>query len=329
MRILITSRMFGVLDREPIDLLLREGYEIVEPPYRGTTLGEDRLLELIEDVDAAIVGDDYFTAAVIAKANRLKIIAKYGVGVDRIDLKAASEKAIVVSNVPGGNKHAVADLTLTLMLAISRQLVKAHEVVKQSGWSVVTGREITRKMLGVVGMGQIGKEVIRRAKGFQMNIIAYDPFPDRAFAQEHSVRLASAEELMRLSDFVSLHMPSLPSTRRFIDERMIALMKPDAYLINTARGDIVDESALVKALQERRIAGAALDTLDQEPPEEQHPLLHMDNVIVTPHIAGHSHEANFTIGMSAARSVIGVLRGGKPEHIVNPEVYDRIGRPDK
>ncbi|GIP36116.1 phosphoglycerate dehydrogenase [Paenibacillus sp. J2TS4] len=322
MRILITSRMFGVLDREPIDLLAREGYEIVDHPYRGTTLGEDRLLELVENVDAAIVGDDYFTAAVIAKANRLKIIAKYGVGVDRIDLQAATDKGIVVSNIPGGNKHAVADLTLTLMLAISRQLMKAHEVVKQSGWSVVTGREIYRKTLGVVGMGQIGKEVIRRAKGFQMNIAAYDPYPDQAFVQEHGVRLVSAEELMRISDFVSLHLPSLPSTRGFVDRRMIALMKPTAYLINTARGDIVEETALVQALQERRIAGAALDTLAQEPPGN-HPLLHMDNVIVTPHIAGHSYEANYTIGMSAARSVIGVLRGGKPEHIVNPEVYDR------
>ncbi len=320
MRILISSRMFGVLDQEPLDMLKHEGYEIVDNPYRGSTLGEKELMELIEDVDAAIVGDDYFTAAVLTKANRLKIIAKYGVGVDRIDLKAATDKGIVVSNVPGGNKHAVADLALTLMLVLSRQLNKAQDVVKQLGWKVVIGQEIYRKTLGVVGMGQIGKEVIQRAKGFSMNILAYDPYPNLEFAQEHGVNIVTAEELLSRSDVVSLHLPSLPSTKHFINERTIALMKPSAFLINTARGDIVNEPDLIKALQEKRIAGAALDALAQEPPGD-HPFIHMDNVIVTPHIAGHSVEANYTVAMSAARSVIQVLKGGKPEYIANPEVY--------
>lgn len=276
-KILISSRMFGKLDSTPLNLLLQEGFEIVNNPYPGITLNENQLLPLVEDIDAAIVGDDFFTASVLNNAKKLKVISKYGVGVDRIDLKTATQNKIAVTNAPGSNKNAVADLTFTLMLALSRQLRKAETVVKSGEWKVIVGGEIYKKKLGIIGLGQIGREVVKRAKGFNMDIIAYDLNPDQQFAEEWGIRLTDAETIFSQADFITLHLPSLPSTKHFVDSAYLSLMKPTSYFVNTARGDLVNEEALLEVLLNHKIAGAALDTFEVEPPVNN-PFIALDNV---------------------------------------------------
>lgn len=320
-RVLVTSRMFGKLDRAPLDFLLARGCETAENPHAGSTLNEAQLLELIREVDAVIAGDDDFSADVLARADRLKVIAKYGVGVDRIDLEAATERGVVVANAPGANKHAVADLVFGFMISLARQIPRAQKIVESGGWTSVTGREIHGKTLGIVGLGQIGREVAKRAGGFSMEILAHDPYADEDFARSQRITLGSLDDVLSASDFATLHVPSLPSTRKLIGAEKLALMKPGACLINAARGDVVDEDALRETLDSGHLAGAALDALAEEPPPEGHPLVGREDVIVTPHMAGHSMEAHRALGDVCARSVVSVLEGERPPHPVNPEVY--------
>ncbi|WP_099157019.1 phosphoglycerate dehydrogenase [Virgibacillus ndiopensis] len=315
-KVLISSRMFGKQNDEPLNLIKKNGCEVVDNPYQGSTLNQDQLIELIEGVDAAIVGDDYFSKKVIEKANKLKVISKYGVGTDRIDVEAATKKGIVVTNTPGSNKDAVADMVFTLMLSISRQIFQAVNVVQRGEWKVVIGHELSRKTLGIIGLGRIGKEVAVRAQGFNMEILAFDPHPDKEFIQSYKIKMVDLQTLLSTSDFVTLHLPSLLSTKGMLDKDKIHSMKKDAFLINTARGDIIDELALYNALKERKIAGAALDTLQKEPPSNN-PILTLDNVIVTPHIGGHSYESNYNMGMASSQNIIKVLNGEKPLYSVN------------
>jgi D-3-phosphoglycerate dehydrogenase len=316
-RILISSRVFPSLP-EPMARLEEEKFQIVDNPYFGQTLSEEQLLEIIDVVDGAIVGDDYFTRKVIEKGKNLKVIAKFGVGVDRVDLAAATEKGIVVSNAPGTNKHAVADMAIGLMLAIARKIPQAHnKVINEGFWKVITGSELWEKKLGILGLGQIGKEVARRASGFNMQILAYEPFPDMEFVNKFSIKLLSMEEVLGQSDFISLNLPSLPSTKGIINKETLALIKEGAYFINTARGDIVDDNALYEALVSGKLKGAALDVLGVEPPSRNHPLFSLDNVIITPHIGAHTRESQLRTGMIAVENVIRVLKGKEPLYQVN------------
>ncbi|RSL33607.1 hydroxyacid dehydrogenase [Salibacterium salarium] len=318
--VLVTSRMFGKLNPEPIKLLFDKGFDILDNPFHGKTHSENELLGLVQKADAAICGDDYFSKRVIKKAKNLKILSKYGVGVDRINIEAATKQGIVIANAPGSNKHAVADLAFTLMLSVARKLREAENVVQNGGWRVVIGRELYNKTLGIIGFGEIGREVAKRAKGFNVKIVVYDPYVEATVVKDMGVELVGIDKLLSQSDFVSLHLPSLPATKKFIDKHKLSLMKETAYLINTARGDIVDEEALLDALLDKKISGAALDTLAIEPPINNN-LNELNNVIVTPHIGAHTYEANYIMGMMAAQNVVDVLEGRKPKYIVNQEVY--------
>lgn len=300
-RVAITPRTFG-RDDEPVRLLRAAGFELVFNPY-DRPLNEAEMAELLEEADAAIVGLDPVTERVLERASRLKVVSKYGVGLDNIDLEAARRRGVAVTNTPGTNSGAVAELAIGLMLDVARKISLSDREIRSGIWRRHPGFELAGKRLGLVGTGTIGREVAARIKGFGMEIVCYDKCPDPRWADRAGASYLSLEELFATSDVVSLHLPLTEETHHLVSDRLISLMKPTAILINTARGGIVDEEALLRALRERRIAGAGLDVFEAEPPGAS-PLCSLENVVLTAHIGAHTREAILAMGMAAARNVI-------------------------
>jgi D-3-phosphoglycerate dehydrogenase len=273
-------------------------------------------------VDAVISRKGKITREQMQKsAGRLKIIARTGVGVDpsRVDLDAAKEFKVWVTNQPGSNSVSVAELVFGQMIALVRYTFAANGAVKEDRWSEYLrfiGAELAGKTLGIVGMGNIGTRVAIRARAFEMNFLVYDPYIPESHVTALGGKWVGLDELLAESDVVTIHCPLTPETRGMIDERRLALMKPSAYLINAARGGIVGEDALCTALREKKIAGAAVDVMEEEPPRKSHPLFQLDNVLVTPHIGALTLEAATRGEWGAAEDVIGVLEGKKPKNPV-------------
>jgi D-3-phosphoglycerate dehydrogenase len=254
-------------------------------------------------------------------AGRLKIIARTGVGVDpsRVDLDGAKEFKVWVTNQPGSNSVSVAELVFGQMIALVRHTFEANKAVKENRWSEYLkfiGTELAEKTLGVIGMGNIGTRVAVRARAFEMDFLVYDPYIPESHVTALGGKLVGLDELLAESDIVTIHCPLTPETSGMIDERRLALMKASAYLINAARGGIVNEDALWHALKERQIAGAALDVVENEPPAKNHPLFQLDNVVLTPHIGALTFEASKRGEWGAAEDVIRVLEGNKPKNPV-------------
>ena len=324
--ILITSRIIGTVIKEPLDLLKDAGCEVLDNPFLGQNLDEAKMIELVKDkqIDGMIVGDDPVTRRVIESAEGLKVISKNGVGVDRIDLDAATGNGIVVTNTPGSNSNAVADLAIGLMICAARQIHIADKLTKEGKWERVTGVELWEKTLGIVGVGWIGKAVARRAKGFNMRLLGYDIVKDEAFARESGLQYVDLERIFTESDFISLHVPATGETKTLINKKTISLMKPTTYLINTARGEVVDTKDLYEALSQNRIAGAAVDAFEVEPPTGN-PLLSLPNVVTTCHIGAFSKEAMIKQCMMSTQNTIRVLKGEfSNAHIVNPDVLVKL-----
>lgn len=314
MKVISTSPSFAKYSKEPIELLNKNGIEI---SYLPADIAEDEFIEKIHDVDALIVAFTQINENVLKNAPNLKIVCKHGVGVDNIDVEAAKKRNIYVTNVPNANKHAVADFAFTLMLASARQVPQADNLTKKGEWPRIFGTDVYGKTLGIVGLGNIGKEVAFRAKGFSMNIVAYDPYPDEKFAAENGIKFVTIEELLKQSDFVSIHIPLLDSTKGLINYEKLKLMKKSSYLVNASRGGIVVEEDLYKALKENVISGAALDVFEEEP-LKSHPLFELPNLIATPHIAGYTAGATDALGMTCVKNIVNVLvNNEKPEFIVN------------
>ncbi|SLM11996.1 Phosphoglycerate dehydrogenase [uncultured spirochete] len=305
--IIVTARSFGQANPEPIRLLEENGCRI-EKLNIMNPLSASELLALVAEADGIIAGLDQYDALVIENAKRLKVISRYGVGYDNVDLEAAKRKGVAVTFTPGTNENSVADLAMTLLLCASRNIVSMDKYVKSGLGSRVIGSEMWKKTLGIIGTGRIGKGLARRAVGFSMNILAYDAYPDTAFAQQVGLTYCSLDRLLRESDFISIHCPLTDETRSLIGAAEFAVMKPTAVLVNTARGGIVDEEALYNALVQKKIAAAALDVTVQDPPTGS-PLLGLDNCIITPHIGGYTRDAVLNMGMLAARNLIAVLKG--------------------
>jgi phosphoglycerate dehydrogenase-like enzyme len=282
--------------------------------------------QAVKGIDGVVAGSDNYSAPVLEAADRLKVIVRVGVGYDTVDLAAATSKGIQVGTTPGTNHHAVADYAFGLLLASARRIVPHHTTTAAGQWTRMAGPDVYGKTIGIVGLGAIGKGVARRARGFDMTVLAYDVYRDDAFAQANGVRYVDLDELFRASDYVTLHTPLLPETRGLVSAERLATMKPTAYLINTARGELVDLEALGAAVREGRLAGAALDVFPKEPPTGN-PILQTENVIVSPHVAGGSIEANLAAARMACQSVVAVIRGGRVEHCVNPDVYGTVSGP--
>ncbi|HLE46016.1 MAG TPA: hydroxyacid dehydrogenase [Thermoplasmata archaeon] len=283
-----------------------------------------QLLDLIGGYEAVIVRSrTKVTADVLAKGSRLKVVGRAGIGVDNIDVKAATARRVPVVNAPTGSTISVAELAIGHMLSLARHLAEADRTMKEGKWEKkrFEGRELHAKVLGLVGSGRIGAEVARRAQAFGMEVIAFDPYLPPAAARERGIRLVDTlPALLMQADFLSIHAALTPETKGMIGATEIALMKRTAYLVNCARGEIVQEAALADALTSGTIAGAALDVFEREPPTGS-PILTAPNTVFTPHLGASTHEAQARAGGIIADQVLKVLRGERPDFAVNPEVY--------
>jgi D-3-phosphoglycerate dehydrogenase len=317
-RLLVTPTSFGKNDPALKRELEQLAGEVIYNPT-GKPLASAELARLLPGVDGYIAGLDCVDRAALAAADRLKVIARYGVGVDAVDLLAAQEKGIVVTNTPGANSVSVAELALGLMLAAARQIPGAADAVRQGKWPRPSGVSLEGKTIGILGLGAIGKQLARRLAGFDCVLLAYDPCADASFAAQHGVELVSMDEVLQRSDVVSLHLPVLPETRGLVNTRFLEKLKPGAVLINTARGELVDEAALLEALQSGRLKGAGLDTLIAEPPDPGHPLLALPQVIVTPHLGSQTDGATKNMGRLAMQDCLAVLRGEAPRFPVRAQ----------
>lgn len=283
------------------------------------------MAELLGDIDGIIAGVDRIGPRSLARGHpRLKVIARNGSGVDGIDLATATRLGIVVTNAPGANAEAVADLVFGLMIAAARHLVELDRTVREGRWTRILGRELHRGTLGLIGLGQVGRAVARRAAGFEMRVLACDPAVGVEAARSLGVTLTSLERLLAEADFVSVHVPLTAETTRLVGEAELRRMKPTAYLINTARGGIVDEGALARALHEGWIAGAACDVFEREPPAGS-PLLGAPRLLLTPHIGAHTREAAARGALAAVDNLLAVLQGRPAPNVVNPEVRPSVG----
>lgn len=313
-RVLIATRSFGSTSPRPWELLQSARCEPVKADM-GRPMSEERLIALLDGVAGAIVGVVPLTAHVFAHAPSLRVVCMHGVGVDHIDLEAARRHGVVIANCPGANSHAVADLALGLMIDLARSISIVNSEVHNRVWRSREGVELWGKTLGLVGLGMIGQCVARRARGFDMRVLAFDPYAAPGVAQDLGVQMTALDELLAASDFVSLHAPLTAQTQHLIGAAQLALMPPHAYLINTARGGVVDEAALCEALAQGRLAGAALDAFAVEPPWGS-ALLDLPNVVATPHIGAHTRESIERVGVLAVRNVVNVLEGKEPLHRV-------------
>lgn len=302
MKVLVTPRSYGKTDPAVFEMLERAGVDVVRNDT-GNIFTKQQMLEKIADCDGVIVGVDPLDAEVLAAAPRLKAIAKYGTGVDNIDLDAARERGIKVSVTAGANSDAVADCAFGMLIAMARKLPLIDGECRRKNWKKITTKDVSGAVLGVVGMGAIGKLMIRRARGFDMKVLAYDPYWDEAFAEQYGVVRASAEEIFEQADFISLHVPLMPATREMIGAPQLKMMKKDAVLINCARGELIDENALLDALENREIGGAALDVFVKEPPEDPR-WYTLDNVLLGSHCAASTAGASRNMGRMATTNLI-------------------------
>ncbi len=314
-RILVTSTSFGMYDPS-----LRSDLEsqVSEAIFNGTgrPLKEEELISKIVGIDGIIAGLDVINQRIIDAADRLKVIARYGVGLDRVDLEAAKSKGIVVTNTPGANATSVAELTVGLILALMRNIPFADQETKAGKWPRLRGSTLNSKTVGLLGLGSIGCRVAQLLNGFECGVIGYDPNVTQSEIEDVGVIWLERDEVVQQSDVLTLHLPALPSTENMIDSQLIGRMKEGAYLVNTARSELIDETALLRALEDGKLSGVALDTFRSEPPPPDHPLFQLDNVIATPHTGSHTEDATNNMGRMALHDCLAVLRGAQPKHRV-------------
>ncbi len=284
---------------------------------------EEEIIALAQDADAVLNCYAKMAARVIEKLKRCKIIARYGIGVDNVDLAAANKARILVTNVPDYCIDEVSDHALALILSLARKIVAADTGVKNGNWSVTAHAEIRRlrgQTLGLLGFGKIAKALASKVQPLGMKVLVYDPYLEAELISRHGAEAVSLDRLLAEADAISIHVPLSSETRNLIGQRELALMKSTAFLINTSRGGIVDEQGLAAALKEGQLGGAALDVLSVEPPPQDHPLRQAPNVILTPHLAFYSRESVIELQTKAAEEVARALKGEPPRSPVNPEV---------
>lgn len=309
-KVVATARSFCRYEGLHKRLITDAGYELLLHA-RPTPMGPDELSELAADADALILGLDICDASVFARAPRLKVVARQGVGVDAVDLAAAARHGVVVTNTPGANTIGVAELVFGLILSLSRRLTEANAEVKSGGWPHLMGWELHGRTLGLIGLGQIGRAVASRAIAFGMNVQAYDPF----ISEHAAIRLVTLDALLETSNIISLHAPLTAANHHLLDSRAFDKMLPGTVVINTARGGLIDESALARALEDGRLAGAACDAFENEPPAGA-PFLSLPNFIATPHLGAATLESALRMAEAASRNALKVLAGEEGANVV-------------
>jgi len=319
-KVLVTVAQLYRREADYLRRLEAAGLRVERRIGRRGRLSEDELMEALPGVFATLASMEPYTERVFRSAPELRIIGRWGVGYDAIDVPAATGHGVLVCTAVGANHESVADYAVALMLALQRGIVANHRMLTSGVWQTVFRPAIWKATVGIVGLGRIGQAVARRCRGFDMTILAYEPFPDLAFVRAHGIALVSLEELLRRADLVTLHCPATPESHHLIDGERLALMKPTAHLVNTARGSLVDEAALHDALTGGRLAGAGLDVFETEPLSAS-PLFGLPNVIVSPHLAGVDETSEAAMADRAIDAILAVRRGEVPprECIVNPE----------
>jgi D-3-phosphoglycerate dehydrogenase len=293
-------------------------------PKKGAQLTEEELMAELPGVSAALAGSEPYTRRVLDAFPKLRVIARAGVGYDAVDVTAATEKGVVVCTTPGTNHDSVAEHTFSLILGIARSVGWQNIRIKAGDWPRQVTQPLRGRVLGIAGLGRIGKAVAIRGAAFGMKLLAYEPYPDHAFAKQYNVTFVPFEKLLTESDYLSIHVPLTPESKHLICKKTLSMMKPGAFLINTARGGLVNEADLYEALKSGRIAGAGLDVFENEPPGKI-PLLELDNVLATAHTAGVDVQSRDDMALSAAQSIIALSKGEWPTpQIVNPDAKGRF-----
>ena len=308
---------------QPVDPADRKRFEELGAPLVGIE-SDAEFIEVARQAVAVLNSGFRLTAPLIQTLDRCRVISRYGSGVDNIDVAAATRKGIPVANVPVFCVEEVANRCMTLLLACSCRLLSMDAATRQGVWGVQNippAAQIEGQTLGLVGFGKIAQAVANRARPFGWRIIAHDPFVPPETAAEAGVELCDLEAVLQKADYVSMHVPLTSSTRHLLSASRLALMKPSSFLVNTARGGLIDEAALIEVLRHCRIAGAGLDVFETEPPVKDHPLFSMDNVILTPHCSSHTLRATAKVRSAAIDAVMRVLKGERPVHVVNPELF--------
>ncbi len=322
-KVLVTIPWFKNRPAPELDRLRDQGCEIVINQL-GRAYNEAELIDAISDVDATIAGAEPYNEKTLAGAHALKVIARVGVGFDMIDVEAATRGRVAVAMAFGTNHEAVADHAFSLLAALCNQLPTYHQQITGGAWGSRFHSSLWQGTIGIIGLGRIGRALAQRCQGFEMRILANDIAPDANYAAANGIDMVDLETLLRESDFVSLNAPHTELTNKMVNAKTLSLMKPDAFLINTARGGLIDEADLTEALRNKTIAGAGLDVVAKEPLPSDSPLRTLDNVILTPHCAGVSDKAVTLMLDRAIDSVLAIKDGRKPERhlLLNPEVLD-------
>lgn len=317
-KVLVTATNYSKLCKEAKAMLEEHGCEVVENPF-GRPLTFEELKQYAPDACAVVAGVDTWDKQVFAFTPGLKVISRFGVGVDNINLADAKAAGIYVTNAPGINSNSVGDLAVGMMLDLLRGITRLNASTREGKWERYVGFDIKGKTIGLLGFGHIGRCVAKKLTGFDAKVIAYDKYPDYESAKALGVEMKkSLKEVVEQSFILSCHLPSLPETRRSMNAETFALMPKGSYFVNTSRGALVDEKALIDALKSGHLAGAGLDVFDQEPLNPDNPLLQVPGLILTPHSAAETYETYRDVGIVTAQAVIDTLDGKKPQNLVNP-----------
>jgi len=304
-KILISSKSFGKTGDEGIGILKNAGIE----PVVNTTdkkLNEDELLEMADGAVGIIAGTEKISGKVITGVDSLKVISRYGVGIDNVDLEAAYKKGVTVFNTPDAPTDAVAELTLSLILNLLRKISVSDSGIRKNSWKPMLGNLLSGKTVGILGLGKIGKKAVRLLEPFNVNFLAYELKPDESFTKKYNIKIVPIDTILAESDVISIHLPSTEETRHIINSDAFSKMKKTAILINTARGDLVEEKALYESLKDNKIAGAGLDVFENEPYSGK--LKELDNTILTPHIGSSTVETRRTMDVESVNNLIKGLK---------------------
>jgi D-3-phosphoglycerate dehydrogenase len=316
MKILVTPTSFKPDSESPAMKKLRSFTDKLIFNPGAKPLSDDELIPLISGCDGCIAGLDHYTAKLMENAPALKVISRYGAGVDRVDLAAAKAKKIVVCNTPGANSQAVADLTFALLLSVARKVPVLDKKTKEGQWPRSNGIELYGKTIGVLGLGAIGRETAKRATGFSMKVIAYDPFMNKEYAESHGITTADFNTVIKEADFLCLHLPLTDETKHIISGDAMKTMKKGAVIVNTARGGLIDEASAYEFLASGHLGGMGLDVFEEEPPKKS-PLFELENVVLTPHTAAHTTEATNAMAEMSVQNLSDILSGKDCPYTLN------------
>lgn len=321
-RVLITTRIFTSNPAEAaLDVLREAGHEPVIASVPGAYLDAEGLHRQLTGIAGTMASSEPYTRETFQMFPELQVVARMGVGYDAVDLEAAQDHEVAVMIAAGSNDTTVAETTVALLLALARDLGRYFETTSAGGWVRPATTELRDKTIGLIGLGRIGRSVVQRLQGFEVDVVAAEPYPDSDFVAEYGVQLVDIDKVFRRADFVSLHTPMTDVTRQVANERTLGLMRPGSFLVNTARGGLVDEVALRAALDSGQLAGAALDVRTSEPPPEGDDLAAHPKVLATPHMAGVAVESVERMAIAAAKNVVGVLAGDWDREMVVNGVY--------